>query len=134
MRIAIAVRTAGVCVALGAAALAACSGGGGAGAAATATATSSPAPTSGVTNATLSWAAPTENTNGSPVSALGGYRIYYGTASRQYTTSIDVSNPGLSTYVIDDLDIGVTYYFAIAAVTAAGVESALSPEVAVQIS
>ena len=65
---------------------------------------------------------------------LSGYRIYYGTASQQYTATISVSNPGLTTYVIDALDIGTTYYFAVTAVTPAGVESAFSPEIAATIS
>jgi hypothetical protein len=122
MRIAIGVRTAGLWATLaGAALVAACNGG-------------AAAPTGGVTNVTLSWAAPTENTDGSPVGFLGGYRVYYGTASQQYTTTIDVANPGLTTYVIDNLEIGVTYYFALTAVSGAGVESALSSELAVTIS
>jgi len=94
-----------------------------------------PPPTpSGVTNATIAWLPPTENTNGTAVGAIGGYRIYYGTASHNYTTTIDVSNPGLTTYVVDALNVGVTYYFAVTALSAAGVESAPSPEVAATIS
>jgi hypothetical protein len=93
-----------------------------------------PTTPAGVTNATISWAAPTENTNGSAVGPLGGYKIYYGTTSRHYTAAIDVSNPGLTTYVIENLEIGVTYYFAVAAVSAAGVDSAPSAEVVTRIS
>ena len=92
------------------------------------------APSPGLTNATISWLPPTQRTDGSPVGPLSGYRIYYGTASQQYTATISVSNPGLTTYVIDALDIGTTYYFAVTAVTPAGVESAFSPEVAATIS
>jgi hypothetical protein len=36
--------------------------------------------------------------------------------------------------VIDGLNIGTTYYFVVTAVTAAGIESAFSPEVAAMIS
>jgi hypothetical protein len=86
------------------------------------------------TNATISWVPPTQNTDGSPVGALSGYKIYYGTASQQYTTTISVSNAGLTTYVIDALNMGTTYYFAVTAVTATGMESAFSPEVAATIS
>jgi hypothetical protein len=88
----------------------------------------------GVTNATVSWAAPTENSNGTAVGPLGGYKIYYGTASRRYAATMDVSNPDLTTYMIDNLEIGVTYCFAVAAVPAGGVDGALSAQVAVQIS
>jgi PKD repeat protein len=143
MRSAIGARTVGVWTALAATVIvAACNSDGGSTASPSArggTTTRSPgtarspAP-AGVTNATISWAAPTENTNGSAVGALGGYKIYYGTTSGHYTAAIDVSNPGLTTYVVDNLKIGATYYFAVAAFSAAGVEGALSPEVAAQIS
>ncbi len=134
MRIANGVRAAGVWVVLAAMALlAACNSDGGTNGTATTDTSITPAPGS-VTNATISWAAPTLNTDGSPVGALGGYRIYYGTASQQYTTTINVSNAGLTTYVIDTLEVGVTYYFAVAAISAGGVESAFSPEVAATIS
>jgi fibronectin type 3 domain-containing protein len=127
MGIAIGVRVAGVWIALAAITLlAACSGGGGAG-------TTGAIP-NGVTNATISWLPPTESTSGSAVGALGGYKIYYGTASQRYTTTINVSNPGLTTYVIDALEIGVTYYFAVTAISASGIESTFSPEVAATIS
>jgi hypothetical protein len=86
----------------------------------------SPLPTPGTSNATLSWRAPTENTNGSALTDLTGYKLYYGTAPGQLTSTIALSNPGLLTYVIDGLTVGVTYYFAVAAVASDGMESALS--------
>jgi len=137
MRVAIGVRTAGICVVLAATALAAaCRSDEETNGTAVPAAVSggAAATTRAVTNATVSWEAPTENTNGSPVGTLSGYRIHYGTASGQYTMVIDVGNPGLTTYVIDNLDVGATYYFAVAAVSAAGVEGALSPEIAAVIS
>jgi hypothetical protein len=143
MRIAIGVRASGLWVALAATVLlAACNSDGGANVtdhmatpARAAQPRHKPPPTpSGVTNATISWLPPTENTNGTALGAIGGYRIYYGTASHEYTTTIDVSNPGLTTYVVDELNVGVTYYFAVTALSAAGVESAPSPEVAATIS
>ena len=93
---------------------------------------SAPAPSS--TNATISWTPPTQSTNGSALGPLSGFKIYYGTASQQYTTTISVSNPGLTAYVIDGLEVGTTYYFAVTAVTAAGIESSFSPEVSATIS
>jgi fibronectin type 3 domain-containing protein len=129
MRVADGVR-AGAWIGLAATALlTACSGGGGSSGTANTSASAI-----GVTNVTMSWAAPTETTAGSPLSALSGYKIYYGTASGQYTTTIDVPNPGLTTYVVDGLGIGMTYYFAVTAVSASGVESAFSPEVVATIS
>ena len=49
---------------------------------------------------TLSWTAPTENTNGTALTDLAGYWIYYGTSANALTKSTKVSNPGLATYVL----------------------------------
>ena len=76
---------------------------------------------------TLAWQAPTENTDGSPLTNLHSYKIHYGTRSGQYTTTIDVNNSGLTRYVVDSLSPG-TYYFAITAVAASGAESDFSGE------
>ncbi len=73
--------------------------------------------------ATLSWAAPTENTNGSALADLAGYRIYYGTSADALTQVIDVAN--VTTYVVTGLTSG-TYYFAIAAYSSAGTQGGLS--------
>ena len=77
---------------------------------------------------TLNWMPPTENTDGSPLTNLAGYDIHYGTASGNYSQSVAVSNPGLATYVVDNLTPG-TYYFSVTAVNSAGAESPLSSEV-----
>lgn len=75
--------------------------------------------------ATLSWTAPTRNTDGSSLTNLGGYRIYYGTSSGALTQTIQVNNASISTYVVENLS-PATYYFAVKAVTTAGAESGLS--------
>lgn len=75
--------------------------------------------------ATLSWQAPTTNTDGAALTDLSGYRIYYGTDAEELTESVQLTSVGLQTYVIDGLGTG-TWYFAIKAVTSTGVESALS--------
>jgi Fibronectin type III domain len=93
-----------------------------------------PLPTPATASATLSWIAPTTNTNGSALTNLGGFKIYYGAAPNQLTSTIALSNPGVATYVIDGLPVGTTYYFAITAVTTAGIESAESPVVSKTIS
>ena len=41
---------------------------------------------------------------------LAGYKIYYGTASGDYSHSNDVGN--VTEYTLTDLDEGVTYYLA----------------------
>ena len=78
---------------------------------------------------TLSWQPPTENADGSPLTDLFGYNIYVGTSSNSYEyREIRLDNPGLTTYVIDNLDPGV-YYIAATAVNASGIESSFSSEV-----
>jgi Fibronectin type III domain len=75
--------------------------------------------------ATLSWEAPTTNTNGTALTDLAGYRIYYGSSAKELSQSVTINSVGMQTYVLDDLAPG-TWYFAVMAVTSAGTESALS--------
>jgi hypothetical protein len=77
--------------------------------------------------ATLSWLPPTENSDGSPLLDLAAYRIYWGQQPGAYTSSVQISNPGVTTYVIENLSSG-TYYFAATAVTTNGIESGFSGE------
>jgi hypothetical protein len=72
--------------------------------------------------ATLSWTPPTQNTDGSALTNLAGYRIHYGTSASMLTHSIQIANPGLTSYVIENLSPG-TYYFAVRAYTSSGAES-----------
>jgi len=74
-------------------------------------------------SATLSWTAPTENEDGTVLTNLAGYRIQYGTSASALTQTVQVANPGLTTYVIDGLTQG-TWYFAMRAYTSTGLESA----------
>jgi len=75
-------------------------------------------------NAVLSWTIPTLNTDGSTLSDLVGYVIYYGTSSNtnELTNSITVPDGRTTTATIDGLTAGTTYYFAIASVSADGGE------------
>lgn len=86
------------------------------------TAPASSAPITG--NATLTWIPPTTNTDGSTLTNLAGYKIYYGTSASNMGSSVSVSN-GLTAYVINNLNSG-TWYFAISSINTSGVESALS--------
>lgn len=72
--------------------------------------------------ATLSWTPPTSNTNGSSLSNLAGYRIYYGTSSSNLSRTVQVANAGTTRYVVSDLSAG-TWYFAVRAYTSTGSES-----------
>lgn len=81
------------------------------------------APASAIGTATLTWNAPDDP-------AVVGYRVYYGAASRSYLQArgagLDAGSP--TTYVVDGLPLGSTYYFAVTAVDAMGNESAFSNE------
>ncbi len=72
--------------------------------------------------ATLSWVPPTRNTNGTALTNLAGFRINYGTSAGSLTRSIQVSNPSVSSYVVENLTAG-TWYFAVKAYTTTGSES-----------
>lgn len=83
--------------------------------------------------ATLSWQAPSANTDGTPLTDLSGYRIYYGSSPEQLIHTVQINTVGLQTYVVGDLQPG-SWYFAVTAVAANGVESSLSDVVATTIS
>jgi len=75
--------------------------------------------------ATLSWTPPTTNTDGTSLGNLAGYRISYGTSASALTQTVQIANPGVTTYSLSSLSPG-TYYFAVRAYTANGTESANS--------
>lgn len=75
--------------------------------------------------ATLSWTAPTQNTDGTTLANLAGYRIRYGTSAGSLTKTIVIDNMSVTTYVVEDL-APATWYFAVTAVTSVGTESANS--------
>jgi Tfp pilus assembly protein PilX len=81
---------------------------------------------------TLAWQPPSENTDGSALTDLNGYVINYGTQSGQLTSSITLTNPGLTEYVVDNLSPG-TYYFSITATASDGTQSAPSPVVTASV-
>ena len=87
--------------------------------------TPAPVPTPGSGSATLSWQAPTENADGTPIAELAGYRIHYGQSTTDFDQVIEVSGAASTTYVVNGLSSG-TYYFAVSAYNAFGVEGPLS--------
>jgi predicted small secreted protein len=95
------------------------------------TASASSVPTDNA--ATLSWEAPTTDTNGAALTNLAGYRIYYGSSETGLTQLVSLDTVSTQTYVIDNLTPG-TWFFAIRAVTENGVESAMSDVVSKTIS
>jgi Fibronectin type III domain len=80
-------------------------------------------PTTGT--ATLSWTAPTRNTDGTPLTDLAGYHVYFGRDSSNLTQFIDIAGATSVRYVVTGLAAG-TYYFAVSAYNKLGLESARS--------
>lgn len=79
-------------------------------------------------SATLSWNPPTENSDGTALTNLTGYRIYYGRNADQLTRTVVVNNAGLTRYVIENL-VPARWHFAMTSINADGKESARSATV-----
>lgn len=82
-----------------------------------------PDPASG--SVTLSWTAPTENEDGSVLTDLAGFRLYWGTTSGSYPNSVTINDKDATTYVVDNLSSG-TYEFVATSFNTSGVESRFS--------
>ena len=80
---------------------------------------------------TLSWTAPITNEDGSTLTNLAGYRVYYGRSAEEVVIGpnvIEVGDPGAVQHVLTQnvLQPNTLYFFAVTAVNTNGVESALS--------
>jgi hypothetical protein len=83
-------------------------------------------------NITLSWNAPTTNADGTTLTDLSGYKIYYGMESYFYSDSVTVGN--VTTYQLANLTEGQTYYFTVTAIDTSGNESGYSNQSSALIS
>jgi hypothetical protein len=68
---------------------------------------------------------PLVNTDGTALTNISGYRVHYGTSSTNLSSSLTVTDAGVTSSVITGLAPG-TYYFAVATLNSTGVESAVS--------
>ena len=93
---------------------------------------SSGSSSSSTDSVTLSWSAPTDNTNGTALTNLAGYNIYYGTNSTDLSQKVSLTTVGLLTYVVTNLNSG-TWFFYITSVNTAGTESSPSAVVSASI-
>jgi hypothetical protein len=82
-------------------------------------------PPSGSGTATLDWTSVTQNTDGTVLTDLAGYKVYYGTSRSTLNEVVLVANPTLTTYLVTDLPSG-TWYFGVTAYVSNGTESAMS--------
>jgi Putative Ig domain len=76
-------------------------------------------------SALLTWVPPTENTDGSPLVDLVGYRVYYGQDPNSLNQTMEITHSGLSSYLIEGLP-RATWHFAVVAVNEWGYESPYS--------
>jgi len=82
---------------------------------------------------TVTWTFATNNMNGTPITDLAGGKVYYGTASSNYTHVIDVpgGEPGQTkSFTVSNLVAETTYYLNGTAYNFAGLESDFCTEVA----
>jgi hypothetical protein len=77
-------------------------------------------PVQGEQHVTLAW-------DPSPDSTVIGYRLYYGATSSQYTNALEAGKA--TTITVSGLEDGVTYFYAVTAYDAFGIESDFSNEV-----
>ena len=80
-----------------------------------------------VGTATVSWVPPTENEDGSALTDLAGFHVYWGKTSGSYSNNVTINNPGITSYMIENLSPG-TYFFVATAFSSTGVESNFSNE------
>ena len=73
-------------------------------------------------SASLSWVAPTENTDGTPISGLAGYHMTHGNSAGAMTATVTVADASETSYVVSGLAPG-TYYFTVVAYNSLGVDS-----------
>lgn len=75
--------------------------------------------------AKLAWQPPTENVDGTPLINLAGYVIRYGSSLDKLSQEVRISNPGITSSVVENL-APATWYFTVSAFTTTGAESAPS--------
>lgn len=76
---------------------------------------------------TLRWQAPTQNVDGTPLTDLAGYKVYWGQTSRSYSGSQSINSPSTTQWEVT-LAPG-EYYFAMTAIDSENNESGYSNEV-----
>ncbi len=87
---------------------------------------------SAVGSATLTWTPPTERVDGTPLTNIAGYGIAYGRTSGIYDQVLEINNPGISTYMVENLNQG-TWFFAVYVYDDLGLTSDYSDEASKEI-
>ena len=83
-------------------------------------------------NVDLSWVAPAEREDNTPIalSEIAGYKIYYGSTQGQYPNSITISDSSATGHTFQSFTTG-TYYFVVTTIDTEGRESQYSSEVTI---
>lgn len=76
-------------------------------------------------SATINWTPPTQNTDGSSLTNLVGYRLSYGSSPGALTQTVNIPTAGITSYTVDNLSQG-TWYFVMKTYNTAGTESAIT--------
>jgi len=76
-------------------------------------------------SATLHWSAPETNEDGTPLTDLRGYRVYYGQQQSNLASRLDIPDAGITSTTVEELP-PATWYFSVRAYAADGTESAPS--------
>jgi hypothetical protein len=77
-------------------------------------------------SATISWTPPTTNGDGSALTDLAGYRIYYGRSAGNLEEVVTINTPGITRWVVDNLS-PATWYFRMTSFNESGIESMHTP-------
>lgn len=90
-----------------------------------------PNPGDACVTAKVSWNAPTQLTDGSPIPVgfLVGYTLYHGTTSGQYSDEILIEGGATEYFEVDNLATNIPHYFAMRARASDGSSSVLTSEV-----
>lgn len=75
----------------------------------------------------LSWIAPVEREDGTPISMaeIAGYRVYYGTSQGDYPNEVDIADSSTMQVALSNLVSG-TYYIVVTSYDVDGLESGFS--------
>jgi hypothetical protein len=71
----------------------------------------------------VTWAAPSLNTDGTALTDVSGFRVYYGTSASNLSASADVTGAATRSFLVTGLTAATTYYFAVATKNTTGVLS-----------
>lgn len=73
----------------------------------------------------MTWTPPTQNTDGSPLTDLAGYRVFWGQDPGSLSQTAQIDDPAATSFTVANLT-PATWFFGVRAFTSIGAESAMS--------